>query len=401
MVVPINAEEQERQVTSPEGLGPYEVSFIDIFNITKTGGKWLPISIYYPAIEQEEDSNPNITGAPYPTLFLSPGIGGSIGTYREFAERIASWGFVFIVVGSTIGTYDLARLQDLVETLNWLDEQNDNSSFKLGLMMDESRYGVLGHSAGGAASILASDSESRFKVSVPIAAHIGSPPYVVTYESAADVNVPILIMVGARDRQRMDMAPEIYGACKPPKFLIILEGDVGHANIVTEFVCQKYVVSFLKVYLSGEERYIGYLYDEYAQQEVDEGKIQLFYDISEGAPVFELSSLTINPSDVNVGEDVSVSIEVANTGEMAGSYTVILKINEEVEDEKTVTVAPNESTTISFDAPTSEKGTYSVDIEGLTGSYEVEGGIPGFPVASLIIGLAVAMLVLWARQRSS
>jgi hypothetical protein len=78
-----------------------------------------------------------------------------------------------------------------------------------------------------------------------------------------------------------------------------------------------------------------------------------------------------------------------------------LKIDGEVEDEKTVTVAPNESTTISFDAPTSEKGTYSVEIDGLTGSYDVKGGIPGFPVESLIVGLSVAILVLWFHQRTS
>jgi dienelactone hydrolase len=401
-VVPIIAEEQESQVTSPDGVGPYKVSFMDIFNITKTGGKWLPISIYYPAIEQGEDSNPNKTDAPYPTLFLSPGLGASIGTYREFAERIASWGFVFVVVGSTMGTYDLARLQDLVETLNWLDEQNDNSSFKLGLMMDESRYGVLGHSAGGAAAILASGSESRFKVSVPIAAHIGSPPYVVTYESAADISIPVLITVGAKDDRRMDMAPEIYEVSKPPKFLIILEGDVGHGNIVTEFLCQKYVVSFLKVYLSGEEGYIGYLYGEHAQQEIDEGKIQLYYDVSEGAPVFELSSLFVDPSVVEVGEEVSASIEVANTGDKAGSYTIILKIDEAVEDEKLVTLGPDESVTVSFEVPATEEGTYSVDINGLSGSYDVEKaqtGIPGFPLESIVLSMVLAVLVLWYAQR--
>jgi hypothetical protein len=76
-------------------------------------------------------------------------------------------------------------------------------------------------------------------------------------------------------------------------------------------------------------------------------------------------------------------------------------IDGEVEGEKTVTVDPDESTTISFDAPTSEKGTYSVEIDGLTGSYEVKGGIPGFPVESLIAGLAVAIIVLWFRQRTS
>jgi hypothetical protein len=76
-------------------------------------------------------------------------------------------------------------------------------------------------------------------------------------------------------------------------------------------------------------------------------------------------------------------------------------IDGEVEDEETVTLAPDESTTVSFDAPTSEKGTYSIEIEGLTGSYEVKGGIPGFPVESLMAGLAVAILILWYCQRTS
>jgi len=51
-----------------------------------------------------------------------------------------------------------------------------------------------------------------------------------------------------------------------------------------------------------------------------------------GAPaVFECSSLSISPIEVNVGEMVSVSVLVANTGEEEGSYTAILKINGMVE----------------------------------------------------------------------
>ena len=130
-------------------------------------------------------------------------------------------------------------------------------------------------------------------------------------------------------------------------------------------------------------------------------KVGRLYIFQPGAADFKSSDLTINPSSVNVGGTVTISVECSNEGSMSGSHTVTLKVDGEVEDEKTVTVAPNESTTISFDAPTSEKGTYSVEIEGLTGSYEVKGGIPGFPVESLIAGLAVAILVLWSRQRTS
>ncbi len=135
---------------------------------------------------------------------------------------------------------------------------------------------------------------------------------------------------------------------------------------------------------------------EYGARKV--GKLYIFQP---GAANFTSSGLTINPSSVNVGGTLTISVQCSNEGSRSGSHTITLMIDGEVEDEKTVTVDPDESTTISFDAPTSEKGTYSVEIDGLTGSYEVKRGIPGFPVESLIAGLAIAILVLWFRQRTS
>jgi hypothetical protein len=119
------------------------------------------------------------------------------------------------------------------------------------------------------------------------------------------------------------------------------------------------------------------------------GKVHVY---QAGTVDFTSSGLTINPGSVSVGGECS------NEGSMSGSHTVVLMINGDVEDEETVTLAPDESTTVSFDAPTSEKGTYSVEIEGLTGSYEVKGGIPGFPLESIVMGILVLM-ALWLTQR--
>ena len=119
-------------------------------------------------------------------------------------------------------------------------------------------------------------------------------------------------------------------------------------------------------------------------------------------PVFEFSTLAVDPESVAKDESVTVTVECSNVGLGSGSHSVILTIDGEDEDEKTVSLDPDDSTTITFQAPTSEPGTYSVEIEGLTGSYEVKaGGVPGFPVESLIAGLAVAVLVLWFLRRRS
>jgi len=79
-----------------------------------------------------------------------------------------------------------------------------------------------------------------------------------------------------------------------------------------------------------------------------------------------------------------------------------LKVDGEVEGEKTVTLGPDESTTVSFEVSTTEEGSYSVDVNGLSGSFEVkkaQTGIPGFPIESIIAGLTLVLLAQWLYQR--
>jgi hypothetical protein len=405
LVVPALPEKQDSPVKSPDGAGPYVVSYIDIFNISRTGGRWLPISIYFPAMIISEESKPNFTRAPYPTLLFSVGYTLNIASGRAIAERVSSWGFVFVIVGSNLNYYDYERSRDVIETLNWLEVQNDNSSFMLNQMIDETKLGVLGHSMGGAAAIVASINETRFKVLVPVDPAPPSSTRATNEFSAADIHIPILILIGLGGG-RSDERAQYYEAANPPKFQILL-ADIGHTAIRSHPISFKYIVPFLKVYLCGELDYVEYLYGSYAGQDIEEGKIELFYDTSEGAAVFELSSLTIDPSSVEVGGEVSVCVEVANTGDKSGTYNVTLKIDDDVEEEKAVSLNPDEVETVSFDVSASEPGTVSVEIDGLSGSYTVTEPeepsfwerIPGFQYESIVLGLAIGVLVLLLIQR--
>ena len=354
---------------SPDESGPYEVGRID-FILKKDEYRNLPISIYYPALESEMNAGPFSGDKPYPTLIFTPGNRQFIEPFRHMAQYVSSWGFIYVLVASSVYAVQFDKAEDMILTLDWLSEQNKNESFKLSGFIDENRIGATGFSMGGAAAIVCSAADSRFKVCVPVGG--GGKSYLRAIDpSILSLDVPIFITVGSnREETAINRCFEIYEENKVPKYLGVIIG-ANHSSIYRKPVLLKYVVSFLKVYLSGEEEYIDYLYGEHAQQDIDEGKIELYFDITEGAAVFELNSLTINPSSIRVGDTITVSIDCRNEGNKAGSYTVTLMINGEVEDEKTVTVAPNESTTISFDAPTSEKGIYSVEIEGLTGSYEV------------------------------
>ncbi len=126
------------------------------------------------------------------------------------------------------------------------------------------------------------------------------------------------------------------------------------------------------------------------------------YVFRKGMVSFEMSGLSVNPNSVKEGESVTISADVTNTGMLSGSHTIMLKIDDEDEDEKTVTLDPDESTTVSFEVSATEEGIHSVDVNGLSGSYDVEKaqtGISGFPLESIVIGILLVMAI-WLMQRS-
>ncbi|MEM3704619.1 MAG: hypothetical protein QXZ02_02885 [Candidatus Bathyarchaeia archaeon] len=247
-------------------------------NISKTGGEQLPIIVFYPSVIDGEESDPNSTDAPYPTILFSPGYNSPIENYRALALKIASWGFITALVGSNPESWDIYRVNDLTDTLNWLDEQNDNSSFKLHQLIDESKFIVSGHSLGAEAALILSISEPRLKAVIPIAPFI-YPQWTFMYPSSAkDIHIPMLILVGSADTisPPNTMAYPTYENGNVPKFCLTIIGS-NHFTII--FTCSKYIISFLKFYFHDEQEYARYLYGFEAQQEALDGKLELRYDL--------------------------------------------------------------------------------------------------------------------------
>jgi len=125
------------------------------------------------------------------------------------------------------------------------------------------------------------------------------------------------------------------------------------------------------------------------------------------AAEFVVENLSVSPSEVEPGEPIQVSVEVRNSGGVEGTKDVELKVNGEVVDSETVTLSPDESKTVSFTVFEDKEGTYSVEIGGLTGSFEVvksgnpEGG--GLPLLPVITGIIVVIaviggLIYWRRR---
>ncbi|MBO3753547.1 MAG: hypothetical protein FGF53_01505 [Candidatus Brockarchaeota archaeon] len=113
---------------------------------------------------------------------------------------------------------------------------------------------------------------------------------------------------------------------------------------------------------------------------------------------FEVSGLNISPISIKVGQSSTISVTVKNTGGESGTYEVTLKINNQVVDTKTGTLSPDQSTTVSFSFTPTSEGTFSIDVNGLTGSLTVskeEGAVaaPAIPWV-IVIGAVVAVVVV-------
>ena len=121
-------------------------------------------------------------------------------------------------------------------------------------------------------------------------------------------------------------------------------------------------------------------------------------------PVFQVSNLNINPSTVTTGEEVTISVTASNSGGSSGTYNIALKVNGNAEDSKQVTLNPGESTTVTFKYTPSQEGTYTIDVNELTGNLVVNpppaGGLPiGMIAAGGIGAAAVIGAILFLKMR--
>jgi hypothetical protein len=119
-----------------------------------------------------------------------------------------------------------------------------------------------------------------------------------------------------------------------------------------------------------------------------------------GEAIFELSNLVIEPESVNVGESVTVSVDVANVGTLSGTYSVKLMMGGDMLEEKTVTVDIGASEKVVFTHKTEVEGTHRVEIDELEDSFNVaKPPIPGFSAIALTLGLVFTIIFIAQRKR--
>jgi hypothetical protein len=94
--------------------------------------------------------------------------------------------------------------------------------------------------------------------------------------------------------------------------------------------------------------------------------------VTEPSPAkFEVSNLTISPSQAQPDQKVTISLNVANTGGKSGDYSLKLKVDGTVSSTTQVTVAPGTSRTVNFTITGDAAGKHQVEAAGLSSKFEV------------------------------
>jgi len=91
---------------------------------------------------------------------------------------------------------------------------------------------------------------------------------------------------------------------------------------------------------------------------------------------FTVTDLTIVPSEAVIGGRINISALVNNTGYLSGSYEVALKINDVAVATEEVTLPGRASQKVTFVITAKDvAGTYTVDVNGLAGTFEVTAAL--------------------------
>lgn len=96
------------------------------------------------------------------------------------------------------------------------------------------------------------------------------------------------------------------------------------------------------------------------------GLYQGTFTLMLGEPRFEVHSITIYPTTVTEGNEAQVMVTVENTGDASGYYTARLR-GDFIED-RTVFLNPGYSVIVVFDVRPIAPGTYTVTVNGLSGT---------------------------------
>ena len=114
---------------------------------------------------------------------------------------------------------------------------------------------------------------------------------------------------------------------------------------------------------------------------------------------FVVSNLTVIPFQVGIGDPVNVSVSVTNVGDLSGSLSLNLTINDTAGEAKTITLPGNTTGTLQFTTTAGAEGTYAVIVGDTSGSFSVKAvPPPPLPPGLTVSNILIDPLEAWPGQ---
>ncbi len=113
---------------------------------------------------------------------------------------------------------------------------------------------------------------------------------------------------------------------------------------------------------------------------------------------FQLGNLTITPSEAMISQQVVISVGAVNIGDVQGSNSLSLKINDTVTEIKELTLAANESQIVAFNVNETIEGSYNVTIGDQFGIFSVSSKPTPMPAELKVSNLIINPTEAWANQ---
>jgi len=195
---------------------------------------------------------------PYPFVAVVPGYVSYESSIASWGPFLASHGIVTITIDTnTSGDYPLTRSFALLDALESVAAENERSGSPLMGKLDESRQGLMGWSMGGGGTLIAADATPTLKAAISLCGWNPGGWY-------PDLTVPALMFASLGDPLAGGQSQGFYESIPESTPKMLIEAGIGDHFVANNpanlsGMIGLYGLSWMKVFLQGDERYRQFL----------------------------------------------------------------------------------------------------------------------------------------------
>lgn len=214
---------------------PLQAGWVET-TVTRPDGTRFGARLFYPATACQAGALYEHSGAPYPIVAFGHGYMQSPDTYQLTLAYLAVQGYLVIAARSGVELFPshAAFAEDLRHCITHLLTQNADPASPWFGQVAADAPGLLGHSMGGGASILAAVRDRRVRAVVALAAANTRPSAIA---ASPELTAPVLLIDGSDDRlvPSATNGQRMYDQAPAPKQLALIVGAYHCGFVDTDF----------------------------------------------------------------------------------------------------------------------------------------------------------------------